>query len=472
MTVQLSEALRELADDRPPGATSTRDADAARGAWRRSRQVRRRRRVAGAAVAVVAALLVVPVVSSLSGLQADPPLPGEVPGVAGVPDRLYEPPDLVPSVTGGPGTPAAVSVVSRLPQRIAGWNADGSGEQGQAAVLVSATSDVYSAFAGVADFVALSRDGRRAAVVSPMATTIGSILTIVDLVSGQAQVTTYPDWTINGVVFSPDGTQLAISAGLRMTGSDSATLGHVYVRFADGTTQDLGESGAAFGWLPDGSEVVMSEVGSLRRDDVTAVSVVAGRTPSSRPFGPYVDVWAQDGASALSPDGRLVAVAGLNGNLANTLSPFTLTVTRLSDAKVIQTVELPAVYNAQFVGWRDATTPVLAVWSPDTADGFVLVAETTDGPVTLSSGPAEAGSQQAAAAQDLLATVRPSGPPVAIPWYRDWYAATWHVSAWFGMTPSGLRTLLLVLGLIAVPIVLVLLNNRRVKRRDPEAYIS
>ena len=46
------------------------------------------------------------------------------------------------------------------------------------------------------------------------------------------------------------------------------------------------------------------------------------------------------------------------------------------------------------------------------------------------------------------------------------------MSGWFGMTPSGMRTFLLVLGLIALPIVLVLLNNRRVKRRDPEAYIG
>ena len=114
---------------------------------------------------------------------------------------------------------------------------------------------------------------------------------------------------------------------------------------------------------------------------------------------------------------------------------------------------------------------MVAVWSPDSAGGYAVVAEPEGGPVTLSSGPAEAGSGVAAAAQDLLSTVRAAGPPEAVPWYRDRYAAAWHVSAWFGMTPAGMRTLLLVLGLIALPIVLVLLNNRRVKRRDPEAYI-
>ena len=166
MTVPLSEALRELADSRPPSARVTQDAEAARGAWARSRRVRRRRRVAGAAAAVVAVLLLVPALTSLSGQRADQPLPGEVPGVVGIPDRLYQTPDLVPSVTGGPGAPAALAFVSREPQRIAGWHGDLEGEQSEAAVLVSASSDVYRGFPAQATFVALSPDGRRAAVVS------------------------------------------------------------------------------------------------------------------------------------------------------------------------------------------------------------------------------------------------------------------------------------------------------------------
>lgn len=471
MTVQLSDVLRDLADDRPAEARLTHDGEAARGAWTRARQVRRRRRVLGAAAAVVVALLMVPVVSSLSGLRAEQPLPGEVPEVAGVPDQLYETPDLVPSALDGAGTPAVLVTVSRLPQRIAGWGADGWGEQTEAPVFVSASVDEYSAFPGPADFVALSRDGRQAAVVRSMGTLIGATLTIVDLVSGQIDVSSYPDWRIEGVLFSPDGTQLAVSAGLRIPGSDSATRGHVYVRFADGTTQDLGESGGAYGWLPDGREVVMSAFGDARKGETVAVSVGEGAAPSTRMIGPALDVWAQEGTSALSPDGLLVAVAGLKGNVADTLSPFQLTVTRVGDGTVVQQVELPAVYHAELVGWRDDSTPVLAVWEPDSAGGFSLVAETGGGPVTLTSGPAEAGSSVASAAQDLLSTVRPAGPPQGIPWYRDWHATTWKVSGWLGMTPSGMRTFLVIVGLILLPVVFVLLNNRRVRRRDPEAYI-
>ena len=265
MTVQLSDVLRDLADDRPSEAGLTHDAEAARGAWTRARQVRRRRRVLGAAAAVVVALLVVPVVSSLSGLRAEQPLPGEVPEVAGVPDQLYETPDLVPSALDGAGTPAVLATVSRMPQRIAGWGADGWGEQSQAPVFVSATVDEYTAFPGPADFVALSRDGRRAAVVRSMDTSVGTTLTIVDLVSGHdrgRQLSGLENrW--GGVLAGRD----AAGYQRQVCGCPGAT------RRREATSTSAAPTGprrtwasqvALYGWLPDGREVVMSAFGDAR----------------------------------------------------------------------------------------------------------------------------------------------------------------------------------------------------------------
>ncbi len=462
MTAQLSDVLRDLADDPPSEDGLSPDVEAARGAWIRSRRVRRRRRVVGAAIAVVAALLVVPVVSSLSGLRADQPLPGGTNDVVGVPDHLYATPELVPSLTEGPGTPAALAMVSRMPQRIAGWGAAGLGEQARAPVFISASVDEYSAFPGSADFVALSRDGRRAAVVTSMDATIGTTVSIVDLVSGETVVKRYPDWNIDAAVFSPDGSDLAMSVGVRMPGSDSATNGHVFVLRDDGAESMVSDTFELYGWMPSGAGVVVAGPDGL----IVADALGVPRGTSSPSLGPLLPTWPAGAVAALSPDGRLLALVGLKGNVSDTLSPYLLTVTRVSDGAVVQEVELPAVYHAEMVGWRDETTPVLAVWAPDSAGGFALVAETAGGPVTLTSGPAEAGSSAVAAAQDLLATVRPAGPPTGVAWFTDARTVVWRVSGWVGMTPTKLAVFLLLLASVALAIVLVVRRDLRDRRRD------
>ena len=466
MTVQVSELLRELADDRPPSAGSTHDGDAARAAWTRSRQVRRRRRAAGAAAVVVGALLIVPLVSSLSGLRAERPVPGEVPGVVGIPDHLYPVPALVDSVREAPGTPAALAFVSRTPQHIAGWHGDGQGAQSRAAILVSATSDDYTGFPAAASFVALSPDGRRAAVVTgdPYGTRSESTLSLVDLVTGSSVDHGWPGTTIESVIFSPDGTQLAMAVGVPMEGSDSARNGHIYVLGGDGSTHDVAETFQLAGWLPGGHEVVVG----LEDSRLYAVSATGNPGGSATALGPPTE---GPGEGIVSPDGLLVARAGVSSSTQDSTT-YRLSVTRIADGTTVRAVDYADVLAVQVVGWSDDTTPVVGVWSNnDTSEGLLIVEAVGAERVPLSSGPSPGEVGGLAAAQGLLATVRPAGPPAGVPWFTDARSAAWHMSAWFGMTPRGVLILLLVVGLVALPIALVLLNNRRVRRRDPEAYI-
>ena len=422
MTVQLSEALRELADDPPPssGSRHDADADAARGAWGRSRVVRRRRRVAGAAAAVVAALLVVPVGSSLSGLRAEQPLPGEVPGVVGIPDRLYASSGLFKSVSKDPVGPAALVVTSNdftVPQ-----------------VVVAAGSDDYRLLTvpsvqygtdpmvlGSERFVALSRDGRRAAVVQTTQETFGGPMvgsvSLVSLDTGASSVMTYPGVVLNAAIFSPDGDQLAISGDVvtEQRPDGYASLGHVLVQDADGSVHDLGVAWAALGWLPDGELVLTgwSPTGkpvAIKDSQTVAVGFTDGVPQAPRVLGPAVDIRGNmGGGSALSPDGRLVAAAGGTSNSSDGSDPFQLVVTRVSDGVVVRTVDWTDLGDVALVGWQDASTPVVAIqqaWASDVADPFTLVAEAASGPEVLTVAAADARPFRLATAQDLLATVR------------------------------------------------------------------
>ncbi|HYN76023.1 MAG TPA: hypothetical protein VEV13_07465, partial [Candidatus Limnocylindria bacterium] len=154
--------------------------------------------------------------------------------------------------------------------------------------------------------------------------------------------------------------------------------------------------------------------------------------------------------------------------------PFRLVVTRIRDGKTVQTVDWAEVGDVRFVGWQDTTTPVVAlqdVWTSDGEDPFQLLAEGQSGPQVLTVASADARPFRVAAAQDLLASVRVAAPPPAIPWNDLGTALPRLVSA-LGTTQRVLVGWAVGLGLIALPVVGVLLNNRRVRRRDPEAYIG
>ena len=209
-----------------------------------------------------------------------------------------------------------------------------------------------------------------------------------------------------------------------------------------------------------------------RATRTVAVEVTAGVSPSLE-LGPNIDFLGDGGASALSPDGRLVATVGLVGGTSDGADPFRLVVTRISDGKTVQTVDWAEVGDVRFVGWQDAATPVVALqkaWKSDGEDPFQLVAEASSGPRVLTVASADARPFRVAAAQDLLANVRVTAPPPAIPW-NDLGTALPRLASALGTTQRVLVGWAVGLGLIALSIVGVLLN-RRVRRRDPEVHVG
>ena len=284
--------------------------------------------------------------------------------------------------------------------------------------------------------------------------------------SGSSTDYSWPGTTIEAAAFSPDGAQLAMSVGVLLEGSETARNGHVYVLSADGSTHDVAATFLLFGWLPGSREVV---VGLGDEGRVRAVGAAATADAPSRRLGPFVDAGGQGAVSMVSPDGLLVASALLSSSTQDSQS-YSLRVTRIADGTTVRTVDYPDVYGVQVVGWTDATTPVVGVWAGNgTPGGSLVVVALGPEPIELSSGPSSGGVSRLAAAQEPPSTVRPAGPPVGLQWFKDARAAAWHVSGWFGMTSSGLRLALILVGLFLAAIAVVLLRDRRLRRRHSEA---
>ena len=470
MTVRLSDVLRDLADDRPSDAGLTHDGEAARGAWAKARRVRRRRQVAGALGIAAGVVVVAATAASLPRLNVEPAPPSGPTVVGGVPDRIYPVDDVLLSVRRAPTGPAALVFTGNdftVPQ-----------------VVVAARSDDYRSLeipsldyahdpvvVSGERFVALSRDGRWAAIVQTTQESAGGPLdatvSLVAMDTGASSVVDYPGVVLSSAVFSPDGTRLALLGGVvtDQRPDGYTTESNVFVQEPDGTVRDLGRANSLLGWTPEG-EVVIS--GPTR---TVAVEVLPDAPTSSRDLGPNVDWLGGGGASALSPDGQLVATVGLVGSTSDGADPFRLVVTRISDGKTVQTVDWAEVGDARFVGWQDTTTPVVALqeaWTSDGEDPFQLVAEASSGPQVLTVASADARPFRVAAAQDLLADVRVAAPPPAIPW-NDLGTALPRLASALGTTQRVLVGGAIVLGLVALSIVGVLLN-RRVRRRDPEVH--
>ncbi len=126
-------------------------------------------------------------------------------------------------------------------------------------------------------FVALSRDGRWAAIVQTTQESAGGPLdatvSLVAMDTGASSVVDYPGVVLSSAVFSPDGTRLALLGGVvtDQRPDGYTTESNVFVQEPDGTVRDLGRANSLLGWTPEGA-VVLS-----RATRTVAVEVTAGR---------------------------------------------------------------------------------------------------------------------------------------------------------------------------------------------------